>query len=94
METALQGERDSWIASVRSAIRSLLAIQNQDLHHADGESHDWIKEAITHASHLEDSLIDDRPLDKRSVQFFTADSTVLKQLRDWGLDEVANIYSE
>lgn len=75
-------------------IKRLLEIRNFENLTDDSNIKGWISNIIAHCYHLECCMMMNIKLNVDSERFFKLKYSVNRYLRDWGLDEVADIYNE
>ena len=75
-------------------IKRLLEIRNLENLTDEPNLKGWISNVIAHCYHLECCIMMNIKLNVDSERFFKAKYSVNRYLRDWGLDEVGDIYNE
>ena len=74
-------------------IERLLDIRNMENLTDEPNIKGWISSMIAHFYHLECCMMMNIKLNVDSERFFKAKYSVNRYLRDWGLDEIADIYN-
>ncbi|HZH63970.1 MAG TPA: hypothetical protein VEY10_03695 [Flavisolibacter sp.] len=83
------------IDNIDNKIVMLLKHRDSDYVKKYPELRAWICDTIGHCYSLESCmLLSNQKLNAYSANFFTAKTAVNRHYRDWGLDEVADIYNE
>lgn len=83
------------IDNIDNKIVMLLKHRDSDYVKKYPELRAWICDTIGHCYSLESCmLLSNQKLNSYSANFFTAKVAVNRHYRDWGLDEVADIYNE
>jgi|688.fasta_scaffold60837_1 hypothetical protein len=82
------------INKIDNYIKTLIEIRDSEYVASNLNLKGWVCNAIAHCYHLECCFLINEKLNSHSENFFTANSAINRKFRDWGLDDVADIYNE
>jgi hypothetical protein len=82
------------IEDIESKINRLTAVRNSNYVKSNSNLESWLCDTIAHCYSLESCILLSNKLNSFSKNFFEANVSVNRFYREWGLDEVADIYND